>query len=244
MSAEIGILSMSAFSIGILHTILGPDHYLPVAAIAQSGRWSAKKTFWITALCGLGHVLGSVAIGSLGLLLGTMLMQLEALESIRSETAAWLLIGFGLAYTAWGMVIAIREIPPAHGHFPADGKRRWNSPTHELGHVNVHERIELKADGADIKRSITPWVLFLIFALGPCEALIPLMMYPAAGSNFVGIAAIVLAFATATIGTMLATVMLVFYGLKLVKLPNWRRYGHAFAGLTILLCGVLVKIGW
>ena len=32
----------------------------------------------------------------------------------------------------------------------------------------------------------TPWVLFLIFVFGPCEPLIPLVMYPAAKHNIQG----------------------------------------------------------
>jgi hypothetical protein len=31
--------------------------------------------------------------------------------------------------------------------------------------------------------NVTPWALFIIFILGPCEALIPLFMYPAAQNS-------------------------------------------------------------
>ncbi len=102
MNAELGILVMTAFSVGFLHTLLGPDHYVPFIAMSRTNRWSARKTCSITALCGLGHVMGSVVIGSIGLMLGTILMQVEALEAFRGDAAAWLLIGFGLAYLDLG----------------------------------------------------------------------------------------------------------------------------------------------
>ena len=50
----------------------------------------------------------------------------------------------------------------------------------------------------------TPWALFIIFVFGPCEPLIPVLMYPAAHANWLAVTAVCLAFGLATIGTMLA----------------------------------------
>ncbi len=86
-------------------------------------------------------------------------------------------------------------------------------------------------------------MLFLIFAFGPCEVLIPLLMYPAAEANLFAILVVVLMFSLATIGTMLASVLLIGFGLSLVRLPNLHRYSHAIGGFAVLLCGVLVKFG-
>ncbi len=241
MNAEGGILIATAFSIGVLHTLLGPDHYIPFVAIARSGRWSARKTVGITTLCGLGHVLGSVIIGVAGLLLGSMLLQLQGFESLRGESAAWLLIGFGLAYLTWGLVQAVRHRPHTHLHSHAAG----SLPAHWHEHdSDVSNRRNRRARGIGRRSSFTPWALFLIFVFGPCEALIPLMMYSAANAGILATTAVVLAFAVATIGTMLLTVILIMYGLQRVRLPGMQRFGHATAGLAILVCGVLVKYGW
>ena len=104
-------------------------------------------------------------------------------------------------------------------------------------------------DAATIKENegnpgvITPWVLFLIFAFGPCEVLVPLLMYPAAEANVLAIVAVVAAFALTTVLTMVTAVMLIVFGLKFVRFPALHRYSHAIAGLAVLLCGVLVKVG-
>ena len=45
----------------------------------------------------------------------------------------------------------------------------------------------------------TPWVLFLIFVFGPCEPLIPLVMYPAAKNNFHGAVIVAILFSLTTI---------------------------------------------
>ena len=73
--------------------------------------------------------------------------------------------------------------------------------------------------------------------LGPCEPLIPLIMYPAAKQSMVSVVAVALLFGVTTIVTMLACVMASFYGLSRLSLPKAERYSHALAGFTILICG-------
>ena len=247
MTAEVSLLVLTAFSVGFLHTILGPDHYLPFVALARCNKWTARKTVLITALCGMGHIVGSVLIGAIGLLLGTLIFQIESIESFRGDTAAWLLIGFGIAYLTWGVVRAVRDIPHTHLHSHADGTVHSHLHKHDLEHRHLHESVQIEeertANSQSKKRSLTPWILFLIFAFGPCEVLIPLLMYPAAEANTFAIVAVVAAFSIATVFTMVASVMLILYGMNFVKLPNLHRFNHAIAGFAVLLCGLLVKFG-
>ncbi len=56
MISDQSVLLWTAASLGLLHTLLGPDHYLPFAMMARAGRWSRAKTAFITLACGLGHV--------------------------------------------------------------------------------------------------------------------------------------------------------------------------------------------
>jgi nickel/cobalt transporter (NicO) family protein len=221
-SSEALILSLTAASIGAVHTLLGPDHFIPFVAMSRAGDWSARKTLWVTTGCGLGHVAGSVLIGLLGLAVGAVVMKLEALESLRGDLAAWMLIAFGLAYLTWGIVQAARKLPHAHVHAAAAGG---------------------SASGATGASVWTPWLLFLVFVFGPCEPLIPLLMYPAAKASPWAVAAVVAAFTLATVATMTVTVMVMRFGMSFLHLPQLSRFSHAFAGLAILVCGMLVKFG-
>ena len=121
MTVDLGLLILTAASIGCIHTLLGPDHYVPFVAMGAARRWTTRKTLWITSLCGVGHVLGSVAIGMVGIGIGVSLHRLEWLEGLRGDAAAWLLTGFGLAYLAWGLKKAWRARPHTHPHFHGDG---------------------------------------------------------------------------------------------------------------------------
>ena len=88
---------------------------------------------------------------------------------------------------------------------------------------------------------MTPWALFIIFVLGPCEALIPLFMYPAAQQSDVLVLVVALVFGAVTVGTMMVCVALTSLGLERLKLPVSGRYVHAVAGASVALCGLAIS---
>jgi len=231
MNNEIMILSFTAISIGFLHTLFGPDHYVPFIMMSKARQWSLKKTGVITVLCGAGHVMSSVVLGMIGVAFGVAIMRLEALEAFRGNLAAWALIAFGFTYFIWGLHRAYKNKPHAHSHIHTDG----NKHLHEHAHSNKHAHIH----GA--QKSITPWVLFTIFVLGPCEPLIPILMYPAAKSNMLGLVLVTFLFSAVTIATMLGMVMALSFGFRMVPLGRLERYAHAAAGLVIFLSGMAVQ---
>jgi sulfite exporter TauE/SafE len=247
MSIDLGLLILTAASIGFMHTLLGPDHYVPFVAMGAARGWNTGKTLWITSLCGLGHVLGSVAIGVVGIAVGASLSRLEWFEGLRGDVAAWLLIGFGLAYLAWGLKKASRSRPHSHEHIHGDGTFHRHLHGHEglhlhphlQPHLNPHPHPRRRRPGDGRKAAgITPWALFVVFILGPCEPLIPVLMYPASRHSVWGTVAVVLAFGAATIATMLGVVYLGLRGLERLPLDTAERYSHALAGAALSLCGL------
>ncbi|MFC1941530.1 sulfite exporter TauE/SafE family protein [Chloroflexota bacterium] len=232
MSNEIVILVGAAVTIGFVHTIFGPDHYLPFIVLSKARQWSSVKTVMVTFLCGIGHVLSSVVLGFIGIALGIAVFKLEAIESFRGELAAWLLIAFGFTYFVWGIHRAIRNRPHEHFHLHENGET--NSHPHR--HVADHTHIHTSKSG-----SLTPWILFTIFIFGPCEPLIPLVMYPAAKGDMLTVTIVAFAFGLTTISTMLGVVLASSYGLARLPLGKLEEYSHALAGLTILLCGGAIK---
>jgi sulfite exporter TauE/SafE len=234
MNQEMIVLMGAAATLGLVHTILGPDHYLPFIALSRARRWSAGKTAAITALCGLGHVIGSVALGLVGIAAGITLNRLEFIEGARGEIAAWLLVAFGLMYGTWGMVQAVRNRPHTHRHVHANGTLHAHEHKHKREHAHVHEQ---SARGA------TAWTLFVVFVLGPCEPLIPLLMFPSAALGPAATAIVAAVFGLVTIATMTAVVMLSSFGLRPLPSQKAGRYGHAVAGAVIALCGIAIHLG-
>ncbi len=228
---EQNVLIVTALSIGFIHTIIGPDHYLPFILIARARNWSLRFTTLVTVVCGIGHVIGSVVLGLLGVALGIAVVALENVEAVRGDLASWLLIGVGVAYAAWGLRIGLRAGEHTHDHDHSDGGHRHSH--HHLGrHAHVH---------GDVK-SVTPWALFIVFVLGPCEPLIPILMYPAAKQSWGDLAMVTLAFGAVTITTMTAMVWIVSKGLVKINLGPLEKYVHALAGVIIAASGLAIKI--
>ena len=234
MTNELYALSITAATVGFFHTVAGPDHYIPFIAMAKARKWNLFKTSWITFLCGVGHIMGSVVLGLLAIFLGLAAKKLQIIESVRGEIAAWVLIVFGLVYFAWGLRHAYKNKTHAHSHLHEEGVAHEHLHAHVDGHTHVHETNNAKAN-------ITPWILFTIFVLGPCEPLIPIVMYPAAKGNIYGTVLVTAIFGGITILLMMGIVLMSFFGISLLSFNRIERYTHAFAGGSILCCGLAIK---
>jgi len=211
MDQSLIILLFSTFMVGCIHTLIGPDHYLPFIALSRSRNWSLKKTVSITTVCGLGHILSGLILGVAAVSIGSILTQLEFIETVRGEIAAWSLTAFGFIYCIWGIKKAAGR--KTHGH------------SHDSS-----------------KRETTPWILFLIFIFGPCEPLIPLIIYPALSNTIFHTILVVLIFGLSTLLVMLTVVIFSSFSLKkLLGFPFIERYGNAVAGGIIGSCGLAMS---
>jgi sulfite exporter TauE/SafE len=235
---------------------------LPFVALSRVGGWSRRKTLTVTLLCGVGHVASSVLLGGLGIVLGAAILELDTLKNIenqRGDLAGWLLVAFGLTYFVWGCVRAARNRPHTHLHGHADGTVHAHEHVHQGEHLHPHSaaavgmssqpassfHVVAKGHAAVVpgRGSLTPWVLFTIFLFGPCEPLIPLVMYPAAQADVAAVVAVTVFFSAATLVTMSAMVAMVAFGSGALRWPRIERFSHALAGLVVLSCGVSIKCG-
>ncbi|MBW2714109.1 MAG: hypothetical protein JRC77_10220 [Deltaproteobacteria bacterium] len=92
-------------------------------------------------------------------------------------------------------------------------------------------------------RSRSSRALLAIFLLGPCEPLIPLLLYSSVTGGTGSFVIVFAVFAVLTLATMLTAV---FVGTTAMDSLSWihgRRYAHAMAGGTILLCGLAIEFG-
>lgn len=233
---EMSVLVLSAATLGMVHTLLGPDHYLPFIVLSKARNWSRSKTMRITFIAGLGHVSGSVILGVIGIAMGLSLSKLEAFEANRGSLVGWMLIAFGLLYTGYGIYKYVRK--GGHAHLPAFLRPRSLRGKHM--HLDMQELEE-----EDTAGKLTPWILFLIFVFGPCEVLIPMLIFPAANHSAMGVFLVALVFGIATIGTMMTVVYLGYKGFSLLSLKGREYQFHLLAGLVILVAGVGMQfMGW
>jgi sulfite exporter TauE/SafE len=227
MTNDLGTLGAAAVSLGFFHCLLGPDHYVPFVAMSRVGLWSLRKTLLVTVLCGVGHVASSVALGFVGVALGIIVLQLQEVESARGSVAGWLLVAFGSVYLLWGTFHAVRRL------------RRSSAATDQ----NVEDAAEAEANQISSRSGgYTPWILFLVFVFGPCEPLIPLLIYPAAKASVWSVIWVTALFGITTLVTMTTLVAMIYLGVQTVRFPRAEPFGHAIAGAVVLACGLAITV--
>jgi sulfite exporter TauE/SafE len=233
MDTTLTTLVLSAITISCLHTVSGPDHYLPFIVLSRSRKWSLAKTIWWTTICGLGHILSSVLLGLIGVLVGWQLSKLSMFQDIRGNVSGWCLLLFGAVYLVWGLRSAYLNKP--HKHFEV-----YND---EDIYVYEHKHGEVVAPQSRVK--ITPWILFVIFVMGPSEPLVPLLFYSGVRRSPLEIIVLITVFAIFTVLTMLVMVLLGRYGYSFFKTDKLERYVHAIGGAVVTICGIgMVFLGW
>lgn len=233
METEFGFLLGTAVSVGFLHTISGPDHYIPFIAIGKSKAWRLPKIVLLTIVCGTAHVMASVLIALGGAALGFSLTKIVGVNEVRGGLASWALFGFGILYFFYGLYGVYRK--KRHKHFDI----------YEDGSVYVFEHDHKQMIYPTNRRKVTPWILFLIFLLGPCEVLFPLLAYPAVEQSTFNMLSLITVFMTTTIVTMVSVVTLFYFGFTFVKTDWLEKYITPISGLSITACGAgMIFLGW
>jgi len=263
------MLFFTAIGIGFLHTLFGPDHYVPFIVIGRARRWGLGRTSLLTFVCGLGHVLSSVAIGLIGVAAGVALHRVQGWEEARGAWAGWALFLLGLGYFAWGLWRGAAGRRHRHVHLHDDGTIHDHPHAHEREghppvHAHAHAAVPDGRDGAPHDRhraaefpgaadsatsgtavdaeprrwkSLTPWLLFLVFVLGPCEPLIPLFFASALSGAWHEVLLVVVGYSAATLAAMHGLVSAFWFGLHRLDLGPFERWTHAAAGAVIALAG-------
>lgn len=217
MTASVSAIWLTAFLTAVLHTIMGPDHYLPFVAIGKSRGYSLKKTLLWTFVCGIGHIASALLIALVFIYFSHWLSaeNFTWIEDNRGDIAAYSLIGLGAAYLLWALRHRIRhKHNAAHHHLPSAGSRE----------------------------NISVWVLFIIFVLGPCEALLPILTASSVLGAYAVISCTVI-FSAATIATMMLAVTLGILGINALRFKRLEAYAHEIAGTAIMFCGVAIICG-
>jgi nickel/cobalt exporter len=142
------------------------------------------------------------------------------------------LSGLGGLVIFYIFVLSGKYLRHVHIHAHPGGVIHKHEHVHSADHDHIHKN--------NNSANLTPWILFLIFVLGPCEPLIPFLMYPAAKHNTLGIVAVSLVFSIVTILTMIVIVLVFSLGIRSLSFGKLEKYTNAVAGATILLSGCAI----
>lgn len=128
---ELPLLALGAVTASAVHVLTGPDHLAAVLPYAVADR---RRAFSVGAAWGLGHGLGVVTLGLVGLALRAR-VDLDALSGAAELAVGALLIFVGLRTLRQSRLLVV------HGHaHPHGAEDQGHSHVHlHIGDTTVHE---------------------------------------------------------------------------------------------------------
>ncbi len=233
MQSDTTLLIITTITVAFLHTATGPDHYLPFIALSKSKNWTLTTTLFWTIVCGLGHIGSSLLLGLGGAALGWSMGKIGFFESFRGNLTGWLMVIFGLIYIVFAFIKVFKN--QRHKHFDI----------YEDNSVFVYDHKHGESIAPKNRYAVTPWVMFIIFVLGPCEPMIPLLFVPAVQHSLFNMILLIMIYTFITLMTMILMVLLGYFSIGYFRTDKLERYIHVLAGFTIFICGMgMLFLNW
>ena len=110
---SVALLVVAAGVVGFVHSIL-PDHWVPLAVVGRTQRWSLFRVARISALAAAGHVLASLVLAGVIALIGLRFQ--KAIETQQGHIVGGVLVLTGVGFLLWGLT----GHGHAHGHDNGD----------------------------------------------------------------------------------------------------------------------------
>ncbi|HEV3232658.1 MAG TPA: hypothetical protein VG245_10445 [Candidatus Dormibacteraeota bacterium] len=108
--SPVALLVLAAATVAVLHSIL-PDHWVPLAVVGRTQRWSLLRVARISGLAAAGHVLASLLLA--GLVAAVGLRFQRQIDVQQGHIVGAVLVLTGLGFLAWGLT--------GHGHHHEHG---------------------------------------------------------------------------------------------------------------------------
>jgi len=116
---------LAGFLAGAAHVITGPDHWVAVTPLSVA---QPERSLRIGLRWGLGHAVGIIILGAVGLLLRDAL-SLDSISSVAEGTVGLVLVISGLWALHRSRALVIHSHPHEHGH---------DHSHHPHEHVHIH----------------------------------------------------------------------------------------------------------
>jgi len=134
-----------------------------------------------------------------------------------------------------------------HGHDHCHEASKDGGYTQQAVHVHsLGNTVGKEQAHTENNIKVTPYILFMIFVMGPSEPLTPLLFYSGLNRSVAESLALIIPFSLTTVATMLGMVMLGRFGYtNLFSNVKLERYMSAISGAVVAACGFgMVFLGW
>ncbi|MGH2444217.1 MAG: hypothetical protein ACRDFX_13765, partial [Chloroflexota bacterium] len=139
-STSVPLLLVAAGTVGFLHSIL-PDHWVPLAVVARTQRWSLFHTGRISLLASVGHVLTSIVLGGIIAVVGLQFR--KTFETQQGHIVGVVLVVTGIGFAVWSLTGHGGHSHGDHDHDHGEHQAAMHPdefahPLHSGGHRDVN----------------------------------------------------------------------------------------------------------
>jgi nickel/cobalt transporter (NicO) family protein len=243
-------LTLAAAGVGFGHAVM-PDHWMPLAVLSRTRRYTTRRTVRLSLAAGVAHVVVSLVLGGVLVVVG---LQLRDTVSRHADGV----IGGILLVT--GMVfLAMELVGRGHGHSHDDGHGHGHEHGDEHGHehgehdhdghhhaqgvatlerAKVHAEPKARRDARGVAAFLVPFGA----AASPDLTILPVFLAAGALGSGAAIGSLTV-FAGVTIATIVGLTTAAAAGAKLLTASWVDRGANLLTAGTLLLIGGLVATG-
>jgi len=237
-SASVPLLLGAAAVVAILHSIL-PDHWVPLAVVGRTQRWSLWRVARVSALASAGHVVASVALA--GIIAAIGLQFQRQLETQQGHIVGAVLILTGVGFLIWGLTGHGHSHDHGHDHDHGHSHDHETAHAHEEGHTHTDEATP--APQQTLARRLAAVAVPFGVAASPDLTILPVALAASAVGRG-AVVGVIVVFALLTMATFIGlTVLATLAGYQLKG--EWlERHANTITAVVLIVIGVVAYIGF
>jgi nickel/cobalt transporter (NicO) family protein len=247
-TSSVMLLVMAAAAVAVLHSIL-PDHWVPLAVVARTQRWSILHVARISALASAGHVLASVVLAGVVAVVGLQFQ--HQLDVQQGHLVGIVLVLTGLGFLLWELTRHSDRQAAGHGHSHTLGvDRAYHQHGHDDQH-HSHEHEEHEEHGSEpagaVERSLGRRLARIAIPFGVAASPDLTILPVALAASAVGrapVAGVLLVFAVVTMATFAGLTVLATLAGYQVKGEWLEQHATTITALVLIGIGVVAYVGF
>lgn len=232
--SSIPLLLLAAAAVAILHSIL-PDHWVPLAVVARTQRWSVLRVARVSALASVGHVVSSLILA--GIVAAVGLQFQHQLEAQQGHIIGAVLAMTGLGFLVWGL----RSEGQGHDHDHGRGHVQGHDDEHE--HEHGHEQTQAPAPQQTLARRLAAVAVPFGVAASPDLTILPVALAASAVSRG-AVAGVLIVFSVITIGVFVGLTVLATLAGYQIKGEWLERNANTITALVLIAIGIVAFVGF
>jgi len=226
-SASVPLLLGAAGAVAVLHSIL-PDHWVPLAVVGRTQRWSLLRVARVSALASAGHVLASVVLA--GIIAAIGLQFQRQLETQQGHIVGAVLVLTGVGFLMWGLT--------GHGH----------DHDHDYDHGHGHDHADDADDAAPVPQQTVARRLAAIavpfgVAASPDLTILPVALAASAVGRG-AVVGVIGVFAVLTMATFIGLTVLATLAGYQIKGEWLEHHATTITALVLIATGVVAYVGF